>query len=72
MSKKMSGRLKNQTMDDLFKFLILYSGLTFTEVKLDNKSKEEQDAAIKRNIFENKNSRKAIDMLPILVTIAEE
>ena len=59
-------------MDDLFKFLILYSGLTFTEVKLDNKSKEEQDAAIKRNIFENKNSRKAIDMLPILVTIAEE
>ena len=59
-------------MDDLFKFLILYTGLTFTEVKLDNKSKEEQDAAIKRNIFENKNSRKAIDMLPILVTIAEE
>ena len=59
-------------MDDLFKFLILYTGLTFTEVKLDKISKEEQDAAIKRNIFENKNSRKAIDMLPILVTIAEE
>ena len=62
----------NQTMEDLFKFLILYSGLTFTEVKLEKISKEEQDAAIKRNIFENKNSLKAIDMLPILVTIAEE
>ena len=62
----------NQTMEDLFKFLILYSGLTFTEVKLDKINKEEQDAAIKRNIFENKNSLKAIDMLPILVTIAEE